>query len=458
MKIIILGAGQVGGTLAENLSGENNDITVVDTNTTRLRQLQDKFDLRVVTGYASHPRILREAGAEDADMLIAVTNSDETNMIACQVAYSLFNTPNRIARIRSSEYIRESEQLFQAEAVPIDHLISPEQLVIDNIYKLIEYPGALQVVNFAEGKVSIAAVNAYYGGPLVGNAIATMRDHMPHIETRVAAIFRHDRPIRPQGSTVIEAGDEVFFIAASQHIRAVMSEMQRLEKPYKRIMIVGGGNVGAGLALRLEKDYSVKLIERDALRAAELAERLQHTIVFHGDASDQELLAQEHVEQIDVFIAITNDDEANIMSAMLAKRMGAKKAMVLIQRRAYVDLVQGSVIDVAISPQQATISALLGHVRKADIVSVSSLRRGVAEAIEAIAHGDEGTSKVVGRMIADIKLPPGTIIGAIVRGNDVIIANNNLQIEQGDHVIMFLTDKKYVSDVERLFQPSPFFL
>ncbi|QWT42305.1 Trk system potassium transporter TrkA [Dickeya dadantii] len=458
MKIIILGAGQVGGTLAENLSGENNDITVVDTNTTRLRQLQDKFDLRVVTGYASHPRVLREAGAEDADMLIAVTNSDETNMIACQVAYSLFNTPNRIARIRSSEYIRESEQLFQAEAVPIDHLISPEQLVIDNIYKLIEYPGALQVVNFAEGKVSIAAVNAYYGGPLVGNAIATMRDHMPHIETRVAAIFRHDRPIRPQGSTVIEAGDEVFFIAASQHIRAVMSEMQRLEKPYKRIMIVGGGNVGAGLALRLEKDYSVKLIERDALRASELAEHLQHTIVFHGDASDQELLAQEHVEQIDVFIAITNDDEANIMSAMLAKRMGAKKAMVLIQRRAYVDLVQGSVIDVAISPQQATISALLGHVRKADIVSVSSLRRGVAEAIEAIAHGDEGTSKVVGRMIADIKLPPGTIIGAIVRGDDVIIANNNLQIEQGDHVIMFLTDKKYVSDVERLFQPSPFFL
>ncbi|AJC67866.1 MULTISPECIES: Trk system potassium transporter TrkA [Dickeya] len=458
MKIIILGAGQVGGTLAENLSGENNDITVVDTNTTRLRQLQDKFDLRVVTGYASHPRVLREAGAEDADMLIAVTNSDETNMIACQVAYSLFNTPNRIARIRASEYIRESGQLFQSEAVPIDHLISPEQLVIDNIYKLIEYPGALQVVNFAEGKVSIAAVNAYYGGPLVGNAIATMRDHMPHIETRVAAIFRHDRPIRPQGSTVIEAGDEVFFIAASQHIRAVMSEMQRLEKPYKRIMIVGGGNVGAGLARKLEKDYSVKLIERDALRASELAERLQNTIVFHGDASDQELLAQEHIEQIDVFIAITNDDEANIMSAMLAKRMGAKKAMVLIQRRAYVDLVQGSVIDVAISPQQATISALLGHVRKADIVSVSSLRRGVAEAIEAIAHGDEGTSKVVGRMIADIKLPPGTIIGAIVRGDDVLIANNNLQIEQGDHVIMFLTDKKYISDVERLFQPSPFFL
>ncbi|WP_455846392.1 Trk system potassium transporter TrkA [Pantoea agglomerans] len=458
MKIIILGAGQVGGTLAENLVGENNDITVVDSDATRLRVLQDKFDLRVVHGHGSHPRILREAGAEDADMLVAVTNSDETNMVACQIAYSLFNTPNRIARIRAAEYLRDAEKLFVPEAVPIDHLISPEQLVIDNIYRLIQYPGALQVVNFAEGKVSLAVVKAYYGGPLVGNPLSIMREHMPHIDTRVAAIFRQDRPIRPQGSTIVEAGDEVFFIAASQHIRAVMSEMQRLEKPYKRIMLVGGGNIGFGLAQRLEKQYSVKLIERNQQRAAELAERLHDTIVFYGDASDQELLAEEHVDQVDLFIAVTNDDEANIMSAMLAKKMGAKKVMVLIQRRAYVDLVQGSVIDIAISPQQATISALLSHVRKADIVGVSSLRRGIAEAIEAIAHGDETTSRVVGRLIEDIKLPPGTIIGAVVRGDEVIIANDSVRVEQGDHVIMFLTDKKFVPDVERLFQPSPFFL
>lgn len=458
MKIIILGAGQVGGTLAENLVDENNDITVVDTNPDRLRQLQDKFDLRVINGAGSHPRVLRKAGAEDADMLVAVTNSDETNMIACQVAYTLFNTPNKIARIRSSEYVREADKLFLPEAIPIDHLIAPEQLVIDSIYKLIQYPGALQVVNFAEGRVSIVAVKAYYGGSLVGNALSSLREHMPHIETRVVAIFRQDRPIRPQGSTIIEAGDEVFFVAASEHIRAVMSELQRLEKPYKRIMIVGGGNVGAGLALRIEKDYNVKLIEHNANRATDLAELLHDTIVFYGDASDQELLAEEHIEQVDVFIALTNDDEANIMSAMLAKRMGAKKAMVLIQRSAYVDLVQGGVIDIAISPQQATISALLGHVRKADIVSVSSLRRGVAEAIEAIAHGDENTSKVVGRKIADIKLPPGTIIGAIVRDEQVIIANDEHSIEQGDHVVLFITDKRHVPEVEKLFQPSPFFL
>ncbi|WP_029685280.1 Trk system potassium transporter TrkA [Tatumella saanichensis] len=458
MKIIILGAGQVGGTLAENLVGENNDITVVDTDSTRLLHLQDKYDLRVVNGLASHPRVLREAGAEDADMLVAVTSSDETNMVACQIAYSLFNTPNRIARIRSAEYLRDNDKLFVPEAIPIDHLISPEQLVIDNIYRLIEYPGALQVVNFAEGKVSLGVVKAYYGGPLIGNPLSVMREHMPHIESRVAAIFRQDRPIRPQGSTIIEAGDEVFFIAANQHIRAVMSEMQRLEKPYKRIMLVGGGNIGFGLAQQLEKQYSVKLIERNKQRAAELSELLNDTIVFYGDASDQELLAEEHIDQIDLFIAVTNDDEANIMSAMLAKKMGAKKAMVLIQRHAYVDLVQSSAIDIAISPQQATISALLGHVRKADIVSVSSLRRGVAEAIEAIAHGDETTSRVVGRRVSEIKLPPGTIIGAIVRGEEVMIANDYVRIEQGDHVIMFLTDKKFVPDVEKLFQPSPFFL
>ncbi|AFP84450.1 Trk system potassium transporter TrkA [secondary endosymbiont of Ctenarytaina eucalypti] len=453
MKIIILGAGQVGGTLAENLVDEKNDITIVDTNLDPLRHLQDKFDLRVIQGYGSYPRVLRAAGAENADMLVAVTNSDETNMIACQIAYTIFKTPNRIARIRSHDYDCESEQLFSPEAVPVNHLISPETLVTDSIYQLIEYPGALQVVHFAEGKVSLVAVKVYYNGPLVGNALSSLREHIPHIETRVVAIFRQDQPIDPKGETIIEAGDEVFFMVASQHIHMVISEMQMLEKPYKRIMIVGGGHIGARLAYRLEKDYSVKLIERDRERASELAAQLKYTIVFYGDASDQELLSQEHIEQIDVFIAITNDDEANIMSAMLAKRMGAKKVVALIQRRAYLDLVQGSVIDIAISPQQATISALLRYVRNADIVTVSSLRRGDAEAIEAIAHGDQRNSGVVSRDIGAINLPPGTIIGAIVRNNEVIIANRHHRIEPGDHVIMILTDKKCIVDVEKLFQP-----
>lgn len=458
MKIIILGAGQVGGTLAENLVGENNDITIVDVNAERLRELQDKYDLRVINGHGSYPSVLREAGAQDADMLVAVTSSDETNMIACQVAYSLFNTPNKVARIRSPEFLAEREQLFKNEVLPVDNLIAPEQLVTEYIYRLIQYPGALQVVDFAKGKVGLVAIKAYYGGPLVGNALSSLRDHMPGIDIRVAAIFRQDRPIRPQGTTIIEADDEVFFVAASGHIRAVMSELQRLESDYKRIMIVGGGHVGAGLARRLEKNYSVKLIEHNLKRAEQLSEQLENTIVFCGDAADEELLIEEHIEQVDVFIAVTNKDEANIMSAMLAKKLGAKKTMVLIQRSAYVDLVQGGSIDVAISPQQATISALLTHVRRADIVNVYSLRRGAAEAIEAIAHGDSATSKVVGRQVGELKLPPGTTVGAIVRGDEVIIGHNQTVIEANDHVILFLVDKKFIPEVERLFQPSPFFL
>ncbi|KMT66081.1 Trk system potassium transporter TrkA [Catenovulum maritimum] len=460
MKIIILGAGQVGATLAENLVGEHNnknEITLVDSNPTRLRELQDKLDIQVINGKASHPDVLKRAGAEDADLLIAVTNSDETNMVACQVAYTLFHTPNKIARIRSQEYTKYAEQLFHNHDMPVDNIISPEQLVTRYIKRLVDYPGALQVVSFADEKASLVAVKAYYGGLLVGHALSALKDHMPNVDTRVAAIYRQGRPIRPLGTTVIEADDEVFFIAATKHVRAVMSELQKLEASYKRIMIAGGGNIGEGLARQLEATHRVKLIERNPERAAFLSEQLENTIVFCGDSSDPELLNEEHIEQVDVFIAVTNDDEANIMSAMLAKRLGAQKTMVLIQHSAYVDLVQGGEIDIAISPQHATISALLTYVRKGDIVNVYSLRKGAAEAIEAIAHGDKETSKVVGRAIRDIKLPPGTTIGAIVRKDSVIIAHNNTVIESNDHVILFLVERKYVTEVERLFQPSAIF-
>lgn len=457
MKIIILGAGQVGGTLAENLVGEKNEITIVDRDLNRLRELQDRFDLQVVNGNASHPGTLEKAGAEDADMLIAVTDSDEINMVACQVAFSLFHTPTKIARIRSVQYLKYREALFQNQDIPVDYLIAPEQLVTRYVERLIRYPGALQVMEFAGGKASLVAVTAYYGGKLVGHALSSLREHVPNADVRVAAIFRRGRPIRPQGTTVIEADDEVFFIAATGHIKTVMSELQKLERDYQRIMIAGGGNIGFGLARTLELTHNVKLIEHSQERAEYLASELGDTTVFCGDVSDQELLSEEHIEQTDVFIAVTNDDEVNIMSAMLAKKMGAHKVMALIQRNAYVELVQGGDIDIAISPQQATISSLLTHVRRGDIVNVYSLRRGAAEAIEAIAHGDASTSKVVGKAISDIKLPPGTTIGAIVRGDDVMMAHSDTVIEADDHVIMFLVDKKYINDVERLFEPSPFF-
>lgn len=453
MKIIIIGAGQVGGTLAENLVGENNEITLIDVNGELLRELQDKMDLQVIAGHGSHPDILKNAGAEDADMVIAVTNDDSTNMITCQVAYSLFSTPTKIARIRASEILKYKEQLFHNQNVPVDHIIAPEQLVTRDIAHLIDYPGALQVLEFAHGKISLVAVKAYYGGLLVGHALSTLKEHIPNVDTRVAAIYRNGKPIKPLGTTVIEADDEVFFIAASIHIRAVMNELQKLEKAYHKIMIAGGGNIGAGLARILEDNHQVKLIERSPERAKHLASELQNTLVFSGDSSDQELLLEEHIDQFDVFIAVTNEDEANIMSSLLAKKLGVRKTMVLIQRDAYVELVHGSGgIDIAISPQQATISALLTHVRRGAIHNVYSLRGGSAEAIEIVAKGDEKSSKVVGREIKSIKLPPGVSIGAIARGNEVLIAHSNTVIMEEDHVILFLINKNYIYDVEKLFQ------
>jgi len=451
MKILILGAGQVGTSVAANLVSEANDITVVDTEGARLRELADRFDLRTVQGHGAHPDVLRRAGAEDADMIIAVTNSDETNMVACQVAYTLFHTPTKIARVRAPSFL-EQEKLFGPEALPIDVRISPEQLVTDYILRLIQNPGTLQVTDFAGGRMRLVAVRAYYGGPLVGHELRTLYDHMPHVDTRVAAIYRHDRAIQPEGDTVIEADDEVFFVAAPKHIRSVMSELRRLEKPYKRVIFAGGGNIGMRLARATERDYRVKVIEQDLDRCKHIAEALERTIVLHGDAADEELLLEENIEDTDVFCAVTNDDEANILSAMLAKRLGARKAMALINRTAYVDLVQSGPIDIAISPQQATIGSLLKHVRRGDVVVVHSLRRGAAEAIEAIAHGDQSSSKVVGRPIEAIHLPKGASIGAIVRGDEVIIAHHDTVIEAEDHVILFLQDKLKVPEVEKLFQ------
>ena len=451
MKIIILGAGRVGASVAENLASEANDVTVVDEDEAVLEDLKTRFDIRTLKGHASHPETLMNAGGEDADMILAVTRNDETNMIACQVAYTLFHTPTKIARVRSVEYLNHP-RLFVQEALPVDVLISPEQLVTDYIERLIEHPGALQVLDFAGGRVQLVAVRAYHGGPLVGHELSDLKKHMPGIDARVASIFRQGKPIALGGKTIIEVDDEVFFLAARKHIRAVMSEMRKTEKPVKRVILAGGGNIGTRLAIAIEHQYQVKIIERNEDHARALSENLDKAMVLLGDAADKELLLEENIESTDVFCALTNDEEANILSAMLAKRLGARKVMSLINRASYVDLVQSETIDVAISPQQATIGSLLTHIRRGDVVVVHSLRHGAAEAIEAVAHGDRDSSRVVGRAIEEIKLPPGTTIGAIVRGEEVIIAHHNTVIESDDHVILVLSDKKCTAEVERLFQ------
>ncbi len=447
----------MGASVAENLAMEDNDITIIDKDGDLLRGLEDRLDLRAVQGHAAHPDVLLQAGAEDADMILAVTNSDETNMVACQVAYSMFRTPTKIARVRSQGFIKYPE-LFKNDVLPVDLLISPEQLVTDYIFRLIEYPGALQVLDFAEGRIRLVAVRAYYGGLLVGHKLKTLYDHMPDVDARVAAIYRKGKAILPEGDTLVEVDDEVFFIAAVENTRAVMSELRRLEHPFKRVIIAGGGNIGRRLALELQQNYQVKVIDRGKQRSKRLAEELDRCIVLHGDGADEDLLLDENIENTDVFCAVTNDDEANILSAMLAKRLGARKVMALINRASYVDLVQSGPIDIAISPQQATIGSLLAHVRRGDVAVVHSLRRGAAEAIEAVAHGDSTSSKVVGKAIEEIQLPKGASIGAILRGKEVLIAHHDTVIHSEDHVILFLVDKRRISEVEKLFQVGVTFL
>jgi trk system potassium uptake protein TrkA len=310
----------------------------------------------------------------------------------------------------------------------------------------------LQVQRFSRGKASLVAVKAFQGGPLVGKPLSFLRTHMPQVETRVAAIFRGDAPLIPEGTTVIEEGDEIFYIAATNNIRSVLKEMRRMDKPAKRVMIVGGGNIGMRLAKALEKDYQVKLIEHNKKACQRLAEELTNTLVLSGDGTDEKLMHQEHVDEVDVFCALTNDDENNIMSALLAKQGGAGKVIALINRGAYVDLLQGGNIDIALSPAHVTIGSLLAYVRQGDVAAVHSLRRGAAEVLELVAHGDRQSSRVVGRRIDEIDLPKGATIGAIVRGDKVIMGHHDLVIEADDHVIVFVIDKGMVRKVEKLFQ------
>ncbi len=452
MNILILGAGQVGTTAAYSLAREEaNEVTIVDLSADVLRELQDRLDVRTVLGNAAHPDVLKRAGAADADMIIALTDRDEVNMIACQIAYSLFRTTTKIARIRSRE-ITSRPELFAEGELAVDVAVSPEALVTSHIEQLIHYPGALQVLEFAQDAVRLVATRALRGGALVGHPLRELPSHIPNVECRVVAIYRGSSGVIPDGNVVVEAGDEVFFIAARKDIRTVLSEMRKLDDPVRRVVIAGGGGIGLRLARALESTNQVKIIERDYRRAREISEQLNRAIVLHGDAADEEMLLEENIDSADVFVSVTNAEEANILSAMLAKRLGAHKVMALINKPAYAELMEAGPIDIAISPQQITLGSLLAHVRRGDVVKVHSLRRGAAEAIEAVAHGGPRESRVVGRMVEEVKLPRGATINAIVRGDQVLMAHHDTLIQEDDHVIMFLADRSQIDEVERLFE------
>ena len=473
MKILILGAGRVGESVAESLVSEKNDITVVDNDPVRLRALQDRLDLRGVVGNGIQPSVLKEAGAEDTDLLIACAPLDETNLVACKVAKQRFNVPTAIARVRSPEFV-DGGPLMERDGFAVDHLLCPEQTVTAYIRKLIEYPEALQVLEFAHGLVSLIAVRAVAGGPLVQHALSEIPSLVPGVDMRIVAIYRQDTVLPVlDGATRIEPGDEVFVLAATEHIGTVLGALRHRAEPVKRVMVAGGGKVGLRLARQIEGQYQLKLIEPHAARCEYLSTQLgAGTLVLNGDATDEDLLGDENVQDMDLFIGLTGDDEDNIMSCLLAKRLGARRVLAVINRRAYADLVQGTTIDIAISPSHTVIGELLAYVRRGDVEAVHSLRRGAAEALEAIVRGDRKTCKFAGRRIDEVPLPKGAQVGAIVRGlhradgseagdeakPQVIIAHHDTVVMPNDHVIIFVPRKRMVREVEKLFQVSATFL
>jgi trk system potassium uptake protein len=456
MRIVILGAGQVGATLAKSLAQEENDITLVDMDNSRLREIQHRLDIKTLLGCGSHPNILIDAGIEQADMLIAVTNSDEINMMACQIAYSLFKTPNKIARIRSRHYYQYPE-IFTNDHVPVDELISPEKLVTDHIVKLIEYPGASSVLDFSDGRVLLVTIKPKQDGMMIGKTIGQLEEQLSSIEAGVVAIFRDNTAIPVDDDSVIEKGDDVLFIASPQAIHQVLIALGRYTHPNRRIIIAGGGRIGNRLSQALEESYRIKIIDHNLERANYLASQLHKATVLQGDIADRDLLLNENIEFTDVFCAVTNDDEANIMSCLQAKKLEARHVMALVNRSAYVDLINDSQIDHAISPQLITIGSILTKLRRGNMVKVHRLH-GEAEAIELIIHGDESTSKVIGRSIENIELPPSCFVAAVIRGDTVYIANKALELKAQDHVILMMLKRRYVRQVESLFQVNLSFL
>lgn len=450
MKIVILGAGVTGSSVAGALASEENDIVVIDKKPQLLTALKARLDIATVEGNAAHPSVLEQAGIKDADMVIAVTDRDETNMLACQVINTLYSKPKTIARVRAIDFLNHPE-LFQPGG--IDIVISPEQVVTESIRNLVKFPGALHVSEFADGLIRLFSIKVAATGFLTGKRIHAVKEKLADGMIRVAAIFRDGKAIAVNGEAVIATGDEVFFVCPRDKVRKTLIDLHKLDSPIKTVMIAGGGHVGKRLAIALENNYQVKVIEQDLERAKDIANDLRKTLILHGDCTDESLLQEEMIENTDLFCAITNNDGINLISAGLAKKLGAKRAICLVNNNSYLKLLDGTDIDLAIQPKLETLGSILRHVRKGDVVGVSSVCGGSAEAIEAIAHRSKNSPTVVGLRVDQVNLPDGVILGALIRDKEVIPVHHDTVFAEGDHVVMFALNKKLIKDIEGYFQP-----
>ena len=450
-KIAVLGGGQVGSSLAKILTDDGNDITLIDADLSVIEDLQEDNDIKTIHGNASSPSVLEQAEVNDCDILIATTASDEVNLVSCHLAKKMFNVPTVIARLRNSEF-QVSTSGFDLDLFSINSIISPSQLVTDFIKNIIEHPGAFQAYDFADGKLQVIGATVLKDGPLAGRKLSEFKKHLPNVDVNVIALYR-DRKILPvNGTTVIETGDDLFFLATEENMR-FMSELSKNQSRIENIMIAGGGIVGMTLADKLSQKFSTKIIEKDLIRSKYLSESLEDTVVLNVDISDESLLDNEGIEEVDYFCSVTNDDQMNILSAKLAKDLGAKKSIAIINKLSYRKLVSKE-IDVVVSPEDVTIGSILASVRTSDVVKVHSLGFGEAELLEIIIHGDNKTSKVVGKKVSELELPSGCRIGAIYREGKVILLNDDASIQSNDRLIIYLLHKKDFSKLAKLLQVS----
>lgn len=454
MKIIICGAGQVGASIAHHLASEDNDVTVIDTDETLIEKIRDTLDVTTIVGYASHPAVLERANAEETDMIIAVTRHDEVNMVACQVAHSLFNVPMKIARIRNQNYLEpEWSDLYRADHMPIDVIISPEVEVARAILRRLHEPGAIDMIPFVDGRLKAIEVRCMLDCPVLGLPLSLVMRRASILKMSIVGVLQKDEFLLPRPDLVLNAGDDVFFIADNQDVRAALELFGHEEKEARRVVILGGGNVGLYIAQDLERtdpNTRVKIIEYSKKRAEEIVGRLNRTVVINGSGLDKEILLESNVEMADTFISVTNDDEVNILGALLAKRHGAKRDITLVNNNSYVPLLPNLGIEITINPRETTISSILQHVRRGKIRAVHSIRDGMAEIIEAEALD---TSPILGKSIGMLELPEGVLVGAILRQDEVIIPDEQTVIQEHDRlVILAITEQ--IRKVEKILSVS----
>jgi trk system potassium uptake protein TrkA len=451
VKVVICGAGQVGFNIARHVSGENIDVIVIDHDAESIRRVSDGLDVQALLGFASHPDVLEQAGIEDADMLIAVTRSDEINMVSCQVAHSLFNVPIKIARVRHQAYLEPAwADLFSRDHMPIDFLISPEAEVVSSIGRRLEQPGAIDMIGFADDRVRLIGVRLSEDCPIVNTPLRQLTELFPNLNITVVYIVRDETTIVPHGMDQMLPGDEVYFVVDSEQVGRAMALFGHEEKEARRLVIVGGGNIGLQLARKLENadpTINLKLIESDKTRAEYVADQLDRTVVLHGDALDGEILDEVNIGAAETIVAVTHNDEVNILASVLAKRHGCPRAVTLINATTYAPLISPLGIDAAVSPREITVSRILEHIRRGRIRSLYTLRGGEAEVIEAEAMQ---TSPVVGVPLREAGLPRRVLVGAVVRGEEVIIPRGATVIKEHDRVVVF-APHDVVKKVEKLF-------